>query len=84
MHRQVDLTEDREITVADVATLERHDRQRYWVVHFVADRACLRQYAVLAQGEHLTEDPPTVTMTLDQYDRYHELFGLPERGVSER
>lgn len=63
------------------------DRERRWMVHFLggtgaADTTVLvRQYAVLAPGEELSEYPPTVEMTWAEWESHHADYGLTIEGT---
>lgn len=41
----------------------------------------LRQYAILAPGEDLTEYPPTIELTWDEWVAGHADYGLTVEGV---
>lgn len=49
-------------------------RQRKWMAHILRDEVVVRHYAVLAPGEDLTETPPTVTMSLAEWQTRHTEF----------
>lgn len=43
------------------------ERERVWSAHIHGDTVIARHYAVLAPGEDLTEDPPTVVMSREEW-----------------
>lgn len=52
------------------------------MAHLTGEHVTVRQYAVLAKGEDLTEYPPTEVMPLAEWKRRHQefdcdIFGLP-------
>jgi hypothetical protein len=56
------------------------DRPREWHAIFLGDKVVLRHYAILAEGEHLTEQVPERVLTLDEFLERHAEFGLDAEG----
>lgn len=59
------------------------DRVRQWgATVFPGEKVQCRNYAVLAPGEQLTDDPPTVNITWADWLRDHEtVYGLTVDGT---
>lgn len=56
------------------------ERQRFWGVTFVGAVVLVRHYPVLAPGEDLTEDTPTIRLTKDEWLQRHAEWGLDVDG----
>jgi hypothetical protein len=60
------------------------DRPRQWMAHFLGgpgnNPVILRRYAILADGEDLTEDPPSVELNWGEWVNRHGEYGLDVDG----
>lgn len=67
-------------------------RERTWMATIHGGNILVRQYPVLTPGEELTDNPPSQTMTLAEWQRRHSEFGcnvdgspvVPRPGVGMR
>lgn len=51
-------------------------RPRAWAAHFIGQTVILRHYAVLRDGEELTEYPKTVELDAAEWADAHAQYGL--------
>lgn len=54
--------------------------ERRWAAVFLGSRVLLRNWLIPDPGEDLTDDPPTVTLTAQEFANTHADYGLTADG----